>query len=314
MKKLSIFAGTVLAIFLIVPPLLPTSVGHAVYAKATDWEAKFYGLEQYQLDIGGMKIAYYSNLKENSENRPSIILLHGYSADKDVWPRFAKHFLEDYYVLIPDMAGHGDTGYHKDWSYSAPAQAKRMKLFLDKLGVQKAHVMGNSMGGFISAHFALSFPEKTLSATLIDPAGVQSPEPSDMQIQLSQGNNPFLIDNQEQFYDFFSMTMAKPPWLPNMILDAVAENYQTRKVELEKIFLDFHEKHMLDQALHIITPPVLVLWGGKDQLIHVSSVDNWKKLPNVQTHVWPEIGHMPMVEIPSESAQLVANFIADKND
>ena len=61
--------------------------------------------------------------------------------------------------------------------------------------------------------------------------------------------------------------------------------------------------------------PVLLLWGAKDQLIHVSSVSIWEAgIPAIQTHIWPDVGHLPMMEVPAESAAVVNQFIASLKD
>ncbi len=293
----------------LVSPWMPVSVGQAVYAHATDLEANLYGLEQHEADIGEMNMAYYRRPAANAE--ATILMLHGYSANKDVWTRFASNLNEHYDIVVPDMAGHGDTPFQSNWDYSAPAQVERLIALLDALKVDKVHVVGNSMGGFIAAHFARMYPERTLSATLVDPAGVTSPEPSDMENMLAEGRNPFEVDNREEFDEFFAMTMAQPPFLPELVLKAVAQDYVERKPQLQKIFVDFHRStDMLDGRLDQIQAPVLLMWGGKDRLIHVSSVKVWEAgIPDIRTQIWDDVGHMPMMEIPKQSAAVFQGFI-----
>jgi len=283
-------------------------IGHITFENATDLEASLFGFEQKEVNIGELSLSYYES--ERSEDKPTVLLLHGYSADKDVWPRFARHLVDDYHIIIPDFAGHGDSGFNKEWDYSAPKQAERLLALIDKLGIQQVHLAGNSMGGFIAAHFAKSYPQYTLSALLIDPAGVHSAEPSDMGKMLAKGRNPFEIHNNEEFAEFYPMTMANPPWLPGFVLAAISEGYQQRQPQLKQIFADFHEKDMLDAQLHEIQIPVLLLWGQEDRLIHVSSVDVWKSgIRDIQVEVWQDIGHMPMVEVPKKTATLYQNFL-----
>lgn len=170
------------------------------------------------------------------------------------------------------------------------------------------------MGGFIAAHFAKNFPDRTLSALLIDPAGVLSPQPSDMDKMLSKGRNPFEINNHKEFKEFYAMTMAQPPWLPEFVLAAISEQYQKRRPELRLIFRDFYNQHMLDNELDEIHVPMLLLWGEEDRLIHVSSAAVWRAgIPNIQVEIWPGIGHMPMVESPERTATLYKTFLANLN-
>lgn len=309
MKKISsIVLISMLALSTIWVATTYPKIGHIAYENATDIEASLFGFQQKEADIGELSLSYYES--ERSANKPTLLLLHGYSADKDVWPRFARHLVDDYHIIIPDFAGHGDTEFNKDWNYSAPKQAQRILALIDKLKIQQVHVAGNSMGGFIAAYFAKDYPERTLSALLIDPAGVHSSEPSDMGNMLAQGRNPFEIHNDEEFAEFYPMTMANPPWLPGFVLAAISEGYQQRQPRLKQIFADFHEKDMLDSQLNEINVPVLLLWGQEDRLIHVSSVDVWKAgITNIQVEVWQGIGHMPMVEAPARTADLYKSFL-----
>lgn len=291
--------------------IAPAPMGKAVYEWAAPFEASLYGLEKHVVDIDEMKMHLYRN--EIIAERPTIVMLHGYSADKDVWPRFAKYFTSNYNVLIPDMAGHGETGFNVAWDYSGPSQVNRITELLDKLSIDRVHIIGNSMGGFIAGHFARMQPQRTLTSTLVDPAGVQSPIKSDMENMLAQGRNPFEINSREEFDTFYGMTMAQAPYIPDFILEAVSEKYQQRREELHEIFLDFHAQDSLQPLLGDIQAPVLLLWGDQDQLLHVSAVEVWQAgIKDISVKVWPGIGHMPMVEIPEESAEVYQQFL-DKN-
>lgn len=316
MKKAISIIVVACALLYIAPSFLPDSTAQSFYGWATDTEASFSGLNQYHADIGDMTISYYSNeaVFDDKTEKPVILMLHGYSADKDVWVRFARHVMDQYQVVIPDMAGHGDTGFDEKWNYRVTAQAERMQRLLDTLNIKRVHVIGNSMGGLIAAHFALNYPQRTSSAILVDPAGVRSPTKSDMELMLEQGRNPFEVSNKEEFKEFFAMSMAKPPWLPEFVLRAVSQTYIERKLELRQIFSDLYNKDMLDNMLSQINVPILLLWGDQDRLIHVSSVDVWKAgVPDIETHIFEGIGHVPMLEVPKDSATRVKKFIAEKS-
>ncbi len=299
------------AVFFAFMILSPAKLGHFVYENATDLEASLYGFEPHVIDIGEMNISLYHNQLIHKE---TILMLHGYSSDKDVWPRFARHLTDSYNIIIPDMAGHGETGFDKNWDYRAPAQVQRLIKVLDKLNIEKVHVIGNSMGGFISAHFAKMHPQRVLSAALIDPSGIHTPQSSPMEKLFKQGNNPFLVNSRAEFDDFYAMTMASPPWFPGFIFDAVTEKYIKRKDELLHIFPYVHGFDMLDNSLHEITVPTLLFWGEQDQVIDVSGVQVWQTgIKGIQVKLWPNVGHMPMLEIPQQTALAYQTFLSQLN-
>jgi abhydrolase domain-containing protein 6 len=272
------------------------AVGQLTYDLTAAIESRLYGLHKEVVTAEGIPITLY----RSSGKGPAIVMIHGFSADKDVWARFARHFSGQYQVIIPDLPGHGETGFKPEWSYSVEAQ----------LHVQQAHIIGNSMGGFITAQFAVSYPQRTLSAGLVDPAGLPSPHPSEMQVMLSKGENPFVFSTREGFYRFYPMTMASPPFMPGYVLDAVADRYITRREQLAQIFRESHKETDLPVRLREVKLPVMLMWGKKDRLIDVSSVPVWQTaLPQSKVHVLDGIGHMPMVEAPTMSAELYQRFL-----
>lgn len=283
-------------------------LGLWLYKHANKIEAKLYGLKNDVADLGELHMAYLSN---EQPEKPVLVLIHGFSADKAVWLRFARRLSQDYQLIIPDLAGHGETGFRKEWDYTIEAQAKRIVALLGKLNVSSAHIVGNSMGGFIAAHMGRFNADIVDSIVLIDPAGVKAPQQSKMDKMLAQGVNPFYIDNRQQFYQFFAMTMQKPPYLPQITKDALAEYYQARKPQLKQIFQAFNlPEGKLDNEVENIQVPALILWGEQDDILHVSAAQNWQKIRQHQLVVWPDLGHMPMLEDPKRTEQALRGFLA----
>ncbi len=108
MKKSALFMVPLLLVFLL-GGLISNygEVGQMLYDHSMKLESNLSGLEAKKADIGEMEMSYYIHA---NANKPTLIMLHGYSSDKNVWIRFAKHFTDDYQVVIPDLAGHGERG------------------------------------------------------------------------------------------------------------------------------------------------------------------------------------------------------------
>lgn len=284
-------------------------IGHWLYQNGEAAEAWLYGFEQKQVDIGEMTLSLYQH---SNPGKPVIVMLHGFSADKMVWLGFARHLTEQYQILIPDLAGHGDSPYQANWDYSVTAQTARVKQLLDVMQLSSVHLIGNSMGGSISADFAIHYPERTLSVALVNPAGVTSPTPSRLQQSLASGRNPFLIESREQFDEFYAMSMEKPPLLPDIVLAAIADSYQARHNQLQKMFSDFSSSPSLEPRLAAIKAPTLLWWGDQDQVLHVSAAAVWQQgIPQLQMQIFEGIGHMPMLENPKETARLYQQFLTE---
>lgn len=277
-----------------------TALGARVLDAATRAEARAYGLRERRVDVGDTTLAV---LEGGPTDAPAVVLLHGYTADRVVWMRFAKHFTRDHRVVVPELAGHGASGFTSGTGFSAPAQAERVAAVLDRLGIDQAHVAGNSMGGFVAATLALAHPDRVTSLLLSDAVGVASPEPSEVELLLRAGRNPFLLDDVADFPAFYAMTMARPPLVPGFVRAAIAEDYVSRRAALEEIFTDFSGVDPLDDRLGGITAATLVMWGEQDRLVHPSTARVWADgITGARTVRYPDLGHMPMLEAPQRVA------------
>lgn len=286
--------------------------GQLVYETTQRIEATLYGFKKGRVDLGDMTFSVYRRQAER-ENAPTLLLLHGYTASKELWLRFANQLDERYHVIIPDLAGHGETGFDPQWSYSPSAQATRLQRLLDTLGIERASVIGNSMGGLIAANFALQYPEHTEAIVVIDPAGVSAPVASRAEKLFQQGQSPFEIDNWDDFQEFYAMTMAEPPYIPEFVLRSMAKRYQEHKAEYIQIAEDFRNLDQLDGRLNEITVPTLIIWGSADQLLDVSAAAVWYKgIPNAELEIFEGIGHMPMVERPAQTAERTIDFLSKR--
>jgi abhydrolase domain-containing protein 6 len=277
-----------------------TALGARVLAAATRAEARAYGLRERRIDVGDTTLAV---LEGGPADAPAVVLLHGYTADRVVWVRFAKHLLRDHRVVVPDLAGHGASGFTSGTGFSAPAQAARVAAVMDHLDIDRAHVAGNSMGGFVAATLALAHPERVASLLLSDAVGVASPEPSEAERQIREGGNPFFLDDVADFPAFYAMTMARPPYLPGFVRAAIAADFVSRRVHYEEIFTDFFGVATLDDRLGEITAPTLVMWGEQDRLVHPSTAQVWADgIAGARIVRYPDAGHMPMLEVPRRSS------------
>ena len=92
-----------------------TALGARVLASATRAEAKAYGLRERRVDAGDSTLAV---LEGGPVDAPAVVLLHGYTADRVVWMRFAKHLVRDHRVVLPELAGHGASGFTSGTGFS----------------------------------------------------------------------------------------------------------------------------------------------------------------------------------------------------
>ena len=149
------------------------AVGGLALNADTRIETAIAGLRRATVDVGDSRMMSWQGGPADASE--TVVMIHGYSADKTVWMRFAPHFTDRYRVLVLDLPGHGETPFDPAIRFDTLSQAQRVLKAMDALGIARAHLVGNSMGGFIAAQLALHHPERVQSATLMDAAGVIAP-------------------------------------------------------------------------------------------------------------------------------------------
>jgi abhydrolase domain-containing protein 6 len=276
---------------------------------AVSMERSQANLELKQVVVGDFTTPYL----EGGQGE-TILLLHGFQSNKDIWIRMAKQLTKHYHVIAIDLPAHGDSNILMDKSYTVPEQAKRVIAIMDKLQLtQSVHVMGHSMGGAIAFHVAYLAPSHVKSLALMSSAGVVSPQPSELYLRNQKGENPLIVRNEEDYKKMLAFTMSDPPYIPSPVIATLTRIAMSRENIGEKIYQELNLKYSLnpEEVLPQIKVPTLVLWGKEDKVINVSSADVFKRLiPQSQVVVFDKVGHAPQLERTKEAAQAYETFLA----
>ncbi|OZG74784.1 alpha/beta hydrolase [Hahella sp. CCB-MM4] len=281
-----------------------------LYVMAMDYERDQAGLEQKSVVVNGRETAYYeSNAAPQAE---TIVLLHGFAANKENWLRFSRYLTPQYHILAPDLPGHGDSTKDMNLSYHIEDQVRYLDELMTTLGVSQFHLVGNSMGGAISSLYAARHPDKITTLSLFDPAGIYDHE-SEFAKLLKEGENPLIVENEEDFEQLMNFAMEEPPFVPWPITTVIAERSIANKAINEKIFGELLEDFaQLDfkQQIRTISAPTFILWGEQDRVIAWQNAEQFTSLiPNSRKLILPHVGHAPMIEEPEKSAEILKTFI-----
>jgi pimeloyl-ACP methyl ester carboxylesterase len=245
-------------------------------------------LSTNSLQVDNLDITYYEGGPEKAQ---TILLIHGFGADKSNWPRFARFLTKDYHVIAVDLPGFGDSSKPQNISYDVGTQAERLADFMRELGIGRFHVVGNSMGGHN--------------------AGVTAPHPSELFERLKAGENPLVLRSVDDFPALLDFVFVQKPPLPSRLRDYLAERSLERSAFNGMVFQQLRERYIpLEPELPKITAPTLLLWGDRDRVLDVSSIDVMKPLlkkPSVA--ILRDCGHVPMIERPEETARLYLDFL-----
>lgn len=245
-----------------------------------------------------------------TQDLPVVFLIHGFGADSSNWVRFANELEGNYHFIIPDLPGHGDTTRTLELDYHVRVQAQRILALADALGIDKFHVAGSSMGGAISIALAFEAPERLLSMGLVDAAGVTLVTPEFAEL-LAQGDNsnPLIPHTPEDMFVTMDWAMADPPWLPDFFVTQMGKLKAENSAVAEKVHAGINNQMNFVNQLHTIQTPTLIVWGKLDRLLTVDNVPVFdREIPNSEAVIFDTLGHLPMAESPSDTAEVFAEF------
>lgn len=283
----------------------------SIYQSALAYERGSAGLEEASLEIDGLTISYLRNGPVAGAD--TLVMLHGFGANKDNWLRMAGYLTDDYNVYAFDLPGHGDSDKPLDIGYSIADQVGYVNAMLGELDLGPVHMMGNSMGGAITALYAATHPEQVRSAVLFDPAGVFVYE-SELVERVKAGDNPLIVRQPGDFQRLVDFALEKKPFVPWPIYSVMEERAIANRAVNERIFAAIRDsgyQPAFREALERITAPVLVIWGREDRITDPRNGAVFvERIPNARLELLDGVGHAPMIEVPEHSATLVRDFIA----
>ncbi|KAM9362452.1 monoacylglycerol lipase abhd6-A-like [Symphorus nematophorus] len=285
------------------------------------WRRKLGLVVRYSYS-GGYRFCYTSRGTPGGAT-PSLLLLHGFSANKDMWLPLIKYLPKSQHVVCVDMPGHEGTSRTGPEDYSIQGQVHRIHQFVQSIGLDKRpfHLAGGSMGGNVTGVYAAFYPSDLSGATLICPAGLVYPTDSEfisrlreMEKSQQDDSNPLIPSTPQELENMLKLCCFSPPKIPRQLLRGLLNNRIPNNGFYKEVFMEIvGEKcrHSLQENLHLITTAVQVIWGKEDQVVDVSGAAVLQAaLPNCQVEVLENCGHSVVLERPRKSANLIMNFLS----
>jgi pyruvate dehydrogenase E2 component (dihydrolipoamide acetyltransferase) len=244
-------------------------------------------------DINGLRIRYL----RRGEGTETAILIHGFGGDLNTWMFNHQDLATNHSVYALDLPGHGSSSKQVgDGTIAGLAEV--LGGFLDSIGVNKAHLVGHSMGGAVAAIFALKHPERCLSLTLIASAGL-GPEIDGDYIRgfVSAARRNDLRPQLEKLF-------ADSRLITRQLVDDTLKYKRLDGVEaaLRTIASQFcpsdRQAVILREQITQLKVPVLVVWGSEDRILPASHALNLPQ--HVRTEVLSSQGHMVHMEAASK--------------
>ena len=264
------------------------------------------GFKRKSVLLGDHRVVY----SEGGKGEP-VILLHGFGASSDNWNRMAGRLTKKFRVIAPDMPGWGQSTRLDAASYAYPHQVERLHEFLAALGLKRFHLVGHSMGGFISSAYAARYPEQVITLGLIAPHGVTEPQPGELALSVAAGDNWLVARNLPEFDRLLNKVFARRPYLPKSVFKLFAAYAIRGSAKSARIFAEMQSNDpTLEERLPLVKAPTLIIWGDQDRVLNVSGAEVFRKgIKGSELLVLPGIGHMPLIESAKECARAWMEFV-----
>ncbi len=264
------------------------------------------GFKRKSVQIGDHRIAYSEGGKGEA-----LVLVHGFGASSDNWNRMAGRLTKKYRVIAPDMPGWGQSTRIDSVSYAYPQQVERLHQFLGALGLRRVHLIGHSMGGFISSAYAARYPEEVITLGLIAPHGIAEPQPAELALSVAAGDNWLVARSEPEFDRLLNKVFAKRPYIPGPVLRAFAAYAIRGSAKSSRIFAEMQSNDpTLEERLALIQAPTLIIWGDQDRVLNVSAAEVLRQgINKSELMVLAGVGHMPLIESARECAAAWMKFI-----
>jgi len=245
-----------------------------------------------------------------------IVLLHGTSSSLHTWQGWVDALKATRRVIRFDLPGFGLTGPSKDNDYRMAAFVKAVIGVMDALGVQRAVLGGNSLGGGIAWHVAVAHPERVERLVLVDAVGYPFVSES-VPIGFRLARLPVLRVLMQRILprSVVEQSVRNVFGDPSKVTPELIQRYYDitrREGNRAAVVARFKQEHADADtaAIRTIRQPTLIVWGGNDHLIPPSNAVRFgRDIPGSKVVMFPDLGHVPHEEDPAATYRALHAFL-----
>jgi len=279
-----------------------------------EWPRVDWIRHQRTVELPGARVNYV----EIGEGEP-IVFVHGISGSWQNWLENIPHFARERRVVALDLPGFGASPM-PSWEIDIPAYGRLLHDFCEKLGIEGATVVGNSMGGFIAVEAVTAAPGHFERLVLVSAAGIINTwNPEERAVATAWAwkafgphyarRSRFIVSRPRAREFVFRPFMRYPGRLRE---DLLLEQIESGLKQADGFgdALQAVIRHDIRERLAAVEMPTMIIWGQSDRVIPMSAALSYhRRIPHSRLEIFERTGHGPQLERPARFNALLDDFL-----
>lgn len=260
------------------------------------------------IEINGQQIHY----RDEGKGYP-LVLVHGTSSSLHTWDAWVNILKNDFRIIRMDIPGFGITGETKERNYTVENYVKFIDDFTTALGVDTFYLAGNSLGGEITWNYAYTHPQRVKKMILVDAAGYKRNNGKPLAFIIAETPVLNTIMTKVTPKRIIKKSMLGIYHDDTKVTDELVNHYfemllrpGNRQAFADRVRVIRYEA---EEKVNKIKTPTLIQWGKFDEWIVPGDAEKFKKDIAGSEVKYYDAGHVPMEEVPEETAKDAKDFL-----
>ncbi len=264
--------------------------------------------DEWELELHGHRAIY-----RIAGSGPPVVLIHGMVNSSRHWEQVALRLAERHTVIAPDLLGHGDSGTPRG-DYSLGAHAAVVRDVLSAIGVERASIVGHSLGGGVAMQFFWQFPQSTERLVLVSSGGLGQ-EVSPLLRSMAVPGIGFAVAAAAHPNVVRAIGAAGPQGevVARALRPLSAPGARRAFLETLRAVIDVRGQRVsaADRLYLLDALPTLIVWGERDNTIPIEhGLAAHRAIPSSRFETLPRAAHFPHIEDPEGLAGVLGDFLA----
>jgi pimeloyl-ACP methyl ester carboxylesterase len=276
--------------------------------------------DEWQIELHGRRVIY-----RVAGSGPPVVLIHGMLNSSSHWRSVALNLAREYTVIAPDLIGHGDSAAPRG-DYSLGAHASSIRDLLAAIGIDRASIVGHSLGGGVAMQFFYQFPQRTERLVLISSGGLGHEVSPMLRTAALPGVSALLsLTIHQGLTGALRNTgrrLSRREVRLGVYMQAIAralrplENGEARQAFLQTLraVIDVHGQRVsaTDRLYLLERIPTMIVWGERDNTIPLQhGHEAHEAIPHSYFKTLSKAAHFPHLEDPEGLADALRDFIEE---